>query len=57
MYKVSSTSFGYIEKVEDQVLESCTAESGGGPCTAESGDGGGGRRRSDDGGNCHRVAA
>jgi hypothetical protein len=51
MYKGSSTSFGYIEKVEDQVLESCIVESGGEPCAVESGGGGGGRCRSDDGGN------
>jgi hypothetical protein len=30
MYKGSSTSFGYVEKVEDQVLEPCAVESGGG---------------------------
>jgi hypothetical protein len=39
MYKGSSTSFGYVEKVEDQVQELCTAESGREPCTVKSGGG------------------
>jgi hypothetical protein len=30
MYKASSTSFSHVEKVEDQVLELCMAESGDG---------------------------
>jgi hypothetical protein len=30
MYKGSSTSFSHVEKVEDQVLELCVAESGDG---------------------------
>jgi hypothetical protein len=53
MYKGSSTSFGYVEKVEDQVLEPCMLESGGEPCVAESNGrgGGGGQRRSSGGGD------
>jgi hypothetical protein len=42
MYKGSSTSFDYVEKVEDQVPRcACTVGGGGGePCVAESGGGG-----------------
>jgi hypothetical protein len=48
MYKGSSTSFSYVEKVEDQVLEPCTAESGGEPCMADSGGAGSQRRATEE---------